>query len=241
MSLKLSSLGFLMLGCLLSAQAQDCTPDQTITQNGFYPKTIDDALVGKAYKQVLQIRVFKDTVVVIAGNPTLATIDSINVDDILGLPNGFYYTCSRKNCSYIPDSTGCATLKGNPKASDVGTYPLFIAIEVYGKIFGSIKTTQKDTLDQFTINVVDESSVDLVLYPRTEVAYPNPSQNGSFSINRLFIDQLSDIKVFNALGQKVPVFTSPGGFTLPAEPGFYFVHYTFSNGQLGKETLMITR
>ena len=220
--------------------SQNCTPDQTITKTGFSPANIEDAKVGKVYKQVLQIRVFKDTVVVIAGNPTLATIDSIKVNDIIGLPSGFYYTCSRKNCSFIPDSTGCATLNGNPSASQVGEYPLGVAIEVYAKIFGSIQTTQKDTVRQFTVNVVDESSVEWQLYMNSAVCYPNPTTNGHFNFNKLYINQIETITCHNTLGETINTSLNQEGFSLDTPCGFYFATIRFKTGHIITEKILLT-
>ena len=85
-------------------------------------------------------------------------IDSIVVNGIEGMPTGFYYSCSNKNCTFIPDSTGCATMEGTASKGDIGEYPLEIQIKIYAKIFGTVSTTQDDTIRQFTMFVEDLSS-----------------------------------------------------------------------------------
>lgn len=229
MRIKLQIIVILVMMPFLT-MAQNCIADQSIKQSGFHPKTIEDALIDVSYKQVLQIRVFKDTVVVVAGNPTLATIDSIKVNDILGLPSGFYYTCSRKNCSYIPDSTGCATLFGNPVKSQIGYYPLGVAIEVFAKVFGGIATTQKDTIGQFTVVVTDGSSVEMQLNLPTNVCLPNPSTNGHFTFNKLYINQIETVKCYNAFGQLIETHAQTSGFEISGASGLYYVAIQFKNG-----------
>jgi hypothetical protein len=242
MRLKLAILGLLVLFASSWTMAQDCIPDQTITDIGFFPKIMDDAVAGESYKQVLQIRVFKDTVVIIAGNPTLATIDSINVVDIMGLPNGFYYTCSPMNCSYIPDSTGCAALIGNPTSSDVGSYPILIAIEVYGKIFGSINTMQPDTIDQFTLEVTGTSSTSNVFELKTNLFYPNPSSSASFKINPLLYPHISSLKCFNIMGQAMALNRNQVGFSIQnATDGLYSLVVEMENGKRMVEKIQIQR
>ncbi len=179
--------------------AQNCIPDQSITEDGFHPKTIESAYVDVDYKQVLQLRVFKDTTVVLNGNPVVATIDSIVVGDIKGLPNGFYYTCSSKNCGFIPDSTGCATLEGKATKNQVGDHILEIEIEIFAKIFGSITTTQKDTLRQFVLVVEDLASVGEIA--KGKILYPNPAINGTVSISQSIFNNISEISCVNAQGQ----------------------------------------
>lgn len=241
MSLKLHLLCFFIFISVTNLFSQDCIPDQSITKSGFYPKTIEDAPVGQPYKQVLQIRVFKDTAVVIGGNPTLASIDSINVNDILGLPTGFYYTCSRKNCSYIPDSTGCATLRGNPTVGQIGEYPLGVAIEVFAKIYGNIKTTQRDTIDQFTLNITGIGGINQQFSILTKVTYPNPSNNGTFKLNKLYINELESISCFNTLGEKINHHKHNNSFSINAASGVYYATYTFKNGQQLTEKIFISQ
>lgn len=222
---------------VLTAQAQDCIPDQTITQSGFSPKQIDAAMVGEPYKQVLQIRVFSDTVINVGGNPTLALIDSIRVNDIIGLPTGFYYTCSRKNCSFIPDSTGCSVLFGNPTANQIGEYPLGIAIQVFAKVF-NLPSSQKDTLDQFTVVISDGS---FVIRERTEdfAVYPNPSQNGSFHLDHALYQKVSKIDVTDLNGKHISVVQNDQDIQIDAVEGIFIARFTLTNGNIVTKRLLV--
>jgi len=226
-------------GLLISIQglAQGCVPDQNITEAGFHPKSLSIANVGEAYKEVLQIRVFEDTSVIINGNPIVAIIDSINVVDIKGLPSSFYYTCSRKNCSFIPDSTGCSTLEGTAQASDVGDHLLEIEIEVFAKIFGTISTSQKDTVRQFTLVVDDPSSAGQLNKGQLKI-YPNPS-NGSITISPLK-RRISKVTCFNSIGEIVDYQFVEGRLELEkTTPGFYTVKVDFDDGTSISDKLLI--
>lgn len=229
--LRIVSTSLLLLATIW-ASAQNCVPDQNITQPGFYPKSIDTAYVDTDYKQVLQIRVFEDTTVVQGGNPVVVYIDSINVLDIQGLPSGFYYTCSRSNCSFIPDSTGCATLEGKASKSQAGPYPLGIIIEVFGKVFGTISTSQKDTLDDFIMYVDDPSSVNNPLHKNISFLYPNPSFNGNVMIRTMSDLRIEQIECFNHMGQAVPFKLVDGKISLESNPnGIYFVSVLLEDGR----------
>ena len=229
----------LVLGLTLAAQAQNCIPDQSITNPGFYPQFIEPVYVDSNYKQTLQIRVFKDTTVIIAGNPTVATIDSINVLDIKGMPTGFYYTCSRRNCSFIPDSTGCSTMEGKASKSQVGTYPLDIEIEVYGKIFGSINTSQKDTLRDFVMEVEDLSSTGKIR-TQARIVYPNPSSDGVLSISQLFVNRIASVQCFNHLGQIIDFDSTDQKVDLRDQsPGLYNVVLRLTDGSTVRQKILI--
>ena len=239
MEIMLRQLLILVAVLMISLQgiSQPCTPDQNITEAGFHPKSLPIANVGENYKQVLQIRVFEDTTVNINGNNVIATIDSINVVDIKGLPSSFYYTCSRKNCSFIPDSTGCSTLEGTPQNSDIGDHVLEIEIEVFAKIFGTVSTSQKDTVRQFTLVVDDPSSVTDLSSGQVRI-YPNPS-SGSLTINPLH-SKVAQVTCYNSLGEVVDYQTIEGKIQLnKSTPGIYTVKVDFEDGSSITDRLLI--
>ncbi len=228
-----------LLFAVITAQGQTCIPDQNITTPGFFPKIIEPAYVDSNYKQVLQIRVFPDTTVIIGGNPVVATIDSINVLDITGLPSGFYYTCNPTNCSFIPDSTGCSTLEGKATKGQAGIYPIAIEIEVFGKIFGTINTAQKDTLRQFSLTVKDLSSI-TELVSSKGLLYPNPSSDGHVMINKFVENSIIQIECFNQLGQSVEHSIVNGTISLASNPnGLYTIVVHMKNGETLNQKVLI--
>lgn len=229
----------LLLFSVLGAQAQNCVPDQNVTQSGFYPKQAEVAYVDSNYKQVLQIRVFKDTTVIIGGNPVTATIDSINVLDIKGLPSGFYYTCYTTSCSFVPDSTGCATLEGKASAGQIGVYPLDIELEVFAKIFGTVNTSQKDTIRQFELVVDDMSGVGYIT-SKSRLVYPNPTHSGSLWFSSILENSVTEISCFNQTGQKVDYKLIKGKMSLSSNPnGLYTVVLTLDNGEVLTQKILL--
>ena len=210
---------------------QNCVSDQNITDVGFHPKTIETAYVDSAYKQVLQVRIFKDTSVVLNGNPVLATIDSIMVTGIEGLPSGFYYTCANPNCTFIPDSTGCATLEGTADKSDVGEHALDIQITIFAKIFGTVSTTQKDTIRQFTMTVDDLNSVGQGKQQKLTL-YPNPSNNQTVNVSQNLFNDIEKVTVTNSLGQIVNHHIANGRIKLDSpSTGIHTITVLTTSGQ----------
>lgn len=172
--------------CLCSygdATAQKCTPDTTIKQTGFYPAVLDTAEIDVAYQQILQIRVLKDTTILLFGTQQKAYVDSIILVNILGLPAGFTYECYNTTCRYVPDTTGCAVLNGKAKASDAGVYPLKLAVNIFGHLAGGFRAVQPDTIRNLTL-VVRGASASVVDFDATPFKiYPNPSNNGIIHLN----------------------------------------------------------
>ena len=122
---------------------QDCTPDETITVQGIYPDTIqnlDTALVNVYYEQILQIKALEDTVVDPYG---LIPVNSLTVDSVQGLPNGFAFTCSPSDCVFPGGSNGCVVLYGTPIDGQDGiTYPITVhaTAEVEVTVLGVTQT-----------------------------------------------------------------------------------------------------
>ncbi|MFT5722936.1 MAG: hypothetical protein ACI9JN_000041 [Bacteroidia bacterium] len=235
-------ISLVLCSILISAigYSQTCISDQNITDVGFHPKTIEPAYVDSIYKQVLQVRIFKDTSVLLNGNPVFATIDSIVVTGIEGLPTGFYYTCAHKNCTFIPDSTGCATLEGTAIKSDVGNHPIDIQIVIYAKIFGTVSTTQKDTIRQFTMTVDDLNSVgDLDL--QQVYLYPNPSRNGNIYVSNKLLDDVESVICLNPIGQVVDYKINNGKISLKnSSAGLYTILLTMTSGKTISQRVLFT-
>jgi hypothetical protein len=155
-----------------TTKAQVCTPDQNLTTPGFLPATLPDGQVNSAYSVGITIKVFKDTEIVQSGQTVLATIDSMLLISILGLPPGLGYECLNSGCSFVPSTLSCVNIKGTPTQS--GLFPLKIPVKVYAKVFGAIPITQPDTLRNFAINVkggtasmvdLNQNGLDLSIFP----------------------------------------------------------------------------
>lgn len=162
----------------LISSAQSCVPDTSIKNSGFYPASLDTVIPGDNYSQTLQIRVLKDTTIILFGFPQKAFIDSVVLKTIIGLPPGFEYKCYNAACRYVPDSTGCAVLYGTAQPSDAGVYPLKLAVDIYGHLAGGFAASQPDTIRSLTLVVKGASASVFQLSTDRALLYPNPSLNG---------------------------------------------------------------
>ncbi len=137
-----------------------CVPDPVITQNipGVYPDSatgLPHAYVGIPYNTVMHVYVPVDTTYL----SLPATIDSIKVTGVSGLPSGFTYTCTPSNCVFPGGTNACILLQGSaPGAGMIGVYPLVVLMTVYGKV-ATIPQTLSETNDNYSI--VIESSTGL--------------------------------------------------------------------------------
>lgn len=150
--MKLMTLRFLLsailAGLLLvpaAGTAQTCQPDTSFTLGGIYPDSLPPACVGIPYQSNITLVVPVDTTVAFPpfGTFTLP-IDSIVLDDILGLPTGMTYGCNPGSCSLPGGTTGCVGITGTASTAD--TIDLRVAITLYVLTpFGPL--TQPDTID----------------------------------------------------------------------------------------------
>src|SRR6185369_10621961 len=111
--------------------------------------------VGQAYSTVLQVKVLTDTNVVIFGSTQHATIDSVVLNDVKGLPSGFTFSTNPASKSFPGGSNGCVLVTGSaPTSGMVGNYPLLIILTAYGKIFnGTYSAFITDTLTCYSITI----------------------------------------------------------------------------------------
>ncbi|MEL6254988.1 MAG: T9SS type A sorting domain-containing protein [Bacteroidota bacterium] len=130
-----------------SLQAQ-CTPDSSITGTGIFPDTLVGTCAGLPYEEVINLIIPPDTIV--QGFP--ATIDSLVLDSVAGLPPGLNFFCLDGSCSIAGGSRSCVQVSGTPTTA--GVYPIDLYITGYVVVFGA-PVAQPDTLFSFytlTIN-----------------------------------------------------------------------------------------
>jgi len=193
------------------ASAQ-CTPDPQYTIAGIYPDSsvgMPAAIVGQAYNEVITIIVATDTNVVFSGLSISVEIDSIKLDNVLGLPANFTYDCLAPNCVFLGGSTTCAVLYStiNPAAADVGLYQVFMYTTSYvdAGLFGL--QTQNDTIDYYYIDIIDNTTSTMNQFDnftfQMKDLYPNPVNDQSKI--QFITGEPKDIvfSVFNYLGEKM--------------------------------------
>lgn len=167
------SLAFSLMFVATYAQ---CTPG-AYTTPGIYPDTtinLPQGVVTQSYLGVITAVVPADTVI----SGLTATIDSIGVIDVIGLPTGFAWAANTASAYFHGGTTGCIGIYGTPTVGQNSTYPLMIRILSVGKIYGTA-TTLPDTLYGYKIVILDSTHAGLIdsrLFPfGVKEVYPNPA------------------------------------------------------------------
>jgi hypothetical protein len=234
MTKNLLILSMFILGTLkLNAQ---CTPDNTITKAGFYPDSLPPVQINQQYNQVLQFKIFKDTTVLVFGTLQKATIDSANIQKVIGLPTGITFKLNKLSQTYTPAEVGCALISGT--TSTAGKYKLGIVLLVHAKVSG-FPVSRLDTLKSFYIQVNDPSANIPTFSESINRLYPNPLKS-----NTLYFESIpqvgSVLSIYNAQGQLLVSKSLTGteksmDFNYPS--GYYLV--TINNGSLVYRTKII--
>lgn len=228
-----------LLVALFSVQAQVCDPDTSLKEPGFYPQSLIPAEAGKPYEMVLQVRALSDTLVDFNGNTIRANIDSIQLTNVIGLPDGFSYSCLNPNCVFVSTETRCSVLKGNPNNDDVGVYPLEFAVVVYARL-GILRVPQPDTIRNFTLYVTGGN---MHVRP-TELSelkcFPNPAVkelmvDGNGREGVLFITDLSGRKMYEGEIAKSSLAVDVKNWS----NGVYLLLFMGRNGQMYREKVVI--
>lgn len=191
----------LVLGISLSLFAQECNPDNSITEPGVYPSELDTAFMDVSYDFNFHILSIKDTAVTFGGQNLVATIDSVKVNEVIGLPSSFYYTCNPSNCVFTYEAVGCINVKGDPTADDIGIHNLTIKTTVYANA-GILKIPVADSIVGYQLIVKGDgtASVENIANARLNI-YPNPSVSGRYTIANA--QKIEVVSVTNTQGQVV--------------------------------------
>jgi len=126
-NLTLSFILSWFLGFGLIAQ---CVPDESIS--GLYAPDVSQGLpngeVGVSYETVITMNVPTDT----SYGTISATLDSMVLTGVSGLPNGFSYDCSNAQCSFPGGEFGCIRVFGiSNDNADAKTWPIEASFTVY--------------------------------------------------------------------------------------------------------------
>lgn len=224
---------------VLSGNSQ-CVPDTSITHNqpGIYPDSatgLPHAFVGIPYSSVIQVFVPLDTVY----NGFPATIDSINATNVTGLPPGFTYICTPSNCSFPGGTSACILLQGPaPTTGMIGTYPILVELDVYGRVF-SIPQTIQDVNDNYSIVIESTTGLWSVSNGSFAVKQNSPNPFGRYSnipvnskVNGYINLKITDLLGNVVLNQQRSVQKGINNISVDAlnfEAGIYL--YTISDGK----------
>jgi len=176
-------ISFLSL-CSGALIGQSCTPDVTINQHGYYPDKLDTATEQLAYSMTIQAYSKRDT----SFQGISATIDSIIIERITGLPSGLSYVCNPPNCRFPSLKTGCINIFGTTPNGSAGNYPLVIEVLVKATAGGSFKQTFRQDVNDFDIVVKDDNVAgNSSIIEGLLSIYPNPTNHEINIINPNFV------------------------------------------------------
>lgn len=128
----------MMISTSAFSQCSTCTPDYTCVADGYpvlCPTALPDGTTGEEYLAIATFNM--PSSVVDPGSGISATLESISITSITGLPFGLTLTPSNPNGVYYPsngEDYGCATICGTPLAA--GEYFVNINVAVVASAFG---------------------------------------------------------------------------------------------------------
>ncbi len=224
-----------------SVSAQNCITDTTITEPGIYPEILDTAYVNKPYTFTIQVLAIKDTTADLNGTTIAAQIDSIRLEEIIGLPSGFSYSCEPNNCVFTYKDVGCIKLTGNPSLSDAGIRDLEIITTAYASA-GILKLPVKDTIRDYQLVVKDTGALSVLNFKNSSYKiYPNPIKSGRFIIASS--SSISKIKIVDIQGRSIDFkeLKKPNGVEISLQTtaaSIYFIQFK-SNGRLYKKRVVL--
>jgi hypothetical protein len=186
---------FIILGVII-LNAQICTPEFHTTP-GIYPDSVTDlpiAYASEAYSTTMTD--------VIPAAIQVATVDSIGITGITGMPAGFSYTPNTTSGYWAGGTSGCILISGNPSTAQVGTYPIVINTLAVTSI-GNFPIP----MSNYKIVVVDTSGSGIANVNMEKFnVYQNSPNPFSFKTNILFTSPVAEIFqfiVYNLLGEVV--------------------------------------
>jgi hypothetical protein len=178
--LQIALLITIFLFSLTGLKAQ-CVPDANIKSSGVFPSSLPAATPNVAYSQVLQFYITKDTIFNYLGQNINATIDSLFITGVKGMPAGFTYTCHNANCGIKGGGNGCVTIIGTASSAMKNTnFPLVVMLKIKGTantILGPISQTIIDSNSKYAIFVQGASNVGEIKNINSISLYPNPSKD----------------------------------------------------------------
>lgn len=220
--------------------AQNCNPDNSITEPGIYPSSIDTAMVDVPYNFTIQVLAIGDTVVNYLGQQITATIDSVVLTGIAGLPNSFDYGCEPARCVFTSQNVGCVKLSGTPTIQEVGIHPLTIYTTAYAR-WNTVKLPVQDSISDYSLVVSDSGSASIFKYTKDNInIYPNPIIDGQFTIKTRV--EVTNVSIVDLQGRSIDFDYSKTASEIAIKlnetsNGIYFIRFTAGDKTIEKRII----
>jgi hypothetical protein len=249
-----TSILLLSLFLCLGAFAQNCTP-ATVTDDGLHPDPntnpgLPVGSIGNSYESIITIKVPLALVVDLSAQigfptpPVGTTVNSLTLNNPIGLPNGLSQSCFPANCIMNGGTTGCIVFSGTPTSSGVsqvivtGSYNVSVPSIV--PIIGGTSLNLPTANLPYTLVVnTSNAAIEVVEGNHAWLMVPNPS-NGTFSVIG-DVNNGESFTIFNTNGQTVESFTVSGAgesLSVNLDAGVYFVQKELAAGS-GMQRLVI--
>lgn len=181
-----------------------CTPDTN--QSELYTPTESEGLppgdVTIPYEAVISLNVPTDTSYLQFN----ATVDSMVLMDVTGLPPSFSYECNPGSCSFPGGDFGCIVVSGLAlDNSEAGSWDIEAEFIFYVKAPGFPSTTLPYTLAGYTIEL-DSVAVGIEEIDTKSLEFfvdPNPITKDAQLHFELPSDGIYNVKVYSLLGAEV--------------------------------------
>ncbi|HIO59431.1 MAG TPA: hypothetical protein EYN28_04575 [Flavobacteriales bacterium] len=141
----LGAVAILMVTASAFSQCTSCLPDYTCVANGYpvlCPQLLPDGTTGIVYETTATFNM--PGTVTDPGSGVEASLESVTITSITGLPYGLTLTPSNPDGVYYPaagENFGCATICGTPLAA--GQYFVNINVTVVASAFGFSQTVNE--------------------------------------------------------------------------------------------------
>lgn len=146
---------FMLSGVMSFAQCPTCIPDETCTSSNGLPAVCPavqpNAVAGNYYEE--QLTFYMPAEITDPGSGINATLLSVTITSVSGLPYGLEFTLNDPDATYSPvngENFGCATICGTPLLP--GTYSVVITVSALVSALG-FEVTQVESFE--SVLVVD--------------------------------------------------------------------------------------
>lgn len=237
------AIAFLLFILPVANLIAQCVPDSSIT--GAYAPSQQQGLpsgsVSVPYEAIITIKVPADTSL----GPLTVNVDSLKLQDVVGLPEDFSYDCSTVTCAFAGGTYGCIRIFGTANdAEEAGTYDIEADFLFYTSL-GTIPYT----IDDYSIEL-DTSALGVKQIDNNQFKFaiePNPITAASKLIYQLPGNGVYTIDVYSLLGNNVSHFqaqpiSTEMKFSLSEfskVPGVYFI--TLKQGMYSRSLRFIVR